>query len=305
MTLEDSNATWWYWATRAVHWILARMGLFQTVLLFMWLSERAQLNRTPPIEPWIIFVHAAVGMIGSTGLSARFLARASLYALTAIQLHLGYLYAFQSTLAYPRWLRARVALRSLASAAIYLRILGIKQSNPSVSSEFVHKNTTSQYTLGVSLLSVFTALTGLLSLPTNLIHIDRETQLIEHSSTWPLFVCLEPFVSFSLCIGFCVASVLYAFPLLITRSAVPTHDHRTDQLLFRLADWLTLSSLTVQLFFRDSNSSYWTKNGSEFWLHSHLLLNTFIIFAGVLVTMDIFKASEHCPREPPVRLKTD
>ncbi|KAF8568769.1 hypothetical protein P879_07465 [Paragonimus westermani] len=278
--------------TRAVHWILSRMGLFQTIIMFMWLAERIQHNTEPPFQPWVIYVHAAVGLIASTGLSARFLARVSLYALTAVQLHTAYLCAFESNLNYPRWLRTRVALRSLAAGAIYLRMLGV-QVNSDEERQLAEspKSHSGSYAIGLTLMAIFTGLTGLLSFPGRLFQIDRNAQLIEQTAHWPLLAGLAPWINFCLGLCFCMASLLHTVPLVVTWNLLPSHSHIQNR-MFRLGDFLTLIGLVALLLVRDSHVQYWMVNGCEFWLHCHLLLNSFIIFAGILVTADLSKASE-------------
>lgn len=277
------------WVTRALHWILARMGLLQTVILFLWIAERAQHSRELPISPWVIYTHAVIGLIGSTGLSARFLSRISLYALCAAQMHMAYIYLLEPKLGYTQWLRVRVAARCIASGAIYLRMLGVQQPNSGKLT--ANKSRRSPvYAIGLGLISVSNIISSLLCLPVSVATIDREAQLIEQSSVWHNLTFFAPFINVILCLSLGVASMCHCLPLLMYHVSVSI-DHTLNESAFRLGDKLAFYSVIGLVICHDSNVSHWVRNGSDFWLHCQLLLNTFIVCAGIPVTTDLSQAA--------------
>ncbi|KAF5396853.1 hypothetical protein PHET_09814 [Paragonimus heterotremus] len=172
-------------------------------------------------------------------------------------------------------------------------MLGVQVNNNEehVLTQFPKSSPSGPYAIGLTLMAVFTGLTGLLSFPGRLLQIDRNAQLIEQSAYWPLLAGLASCINFCLGLCFCMASLLHTVPLLVTWNLLPSHSHIQNRLL-RLGDFLTLIGLVALLLVRDSHVQYWVVNGCEFWLHCHLLLNSFIIFAGILVTADLSKASE-------------
>ncbi|CAL8099739.1 unnamed protein product [Calicophoron daubneyi] len=278
---------------RWMHWILARMGLFQTIFLFMWLGERAGRDSAPPIKPWIIYVHAGIGLIASTCLSARFLSRISLYTLVGMQLHVAYLYLFETKLAYSHWLRTRLAIRSIASGSVYLRMLGVQMRSSGSNGVMQSMAPSSSFTFGLALLSVFAMLSSLLSLPFTWCPIDREAQLMEEDSTWSVLAGVNPAVGPLLSATFFVASIFYSIPLLgAGGSIVPRKTNSLFVRLVPMADKLVLTAMICLGLLRDANISYWVSAGSGFWLQCRLLLDNFIVILGILVTGDLCSATE-------------
>ncbi|CAH8458941.1 unnamed protein product [Dicrocoelium dendriticum] len=277
------------WVVRALHWILARMGLLQTVILFLWIAERAQHNRELPISPWMIYTHAVIGFIGSTGLSVRFLSRISLYALCAAQLHMAYIYLMEPKLGYTRWLRVRVTTRCIASGAIYLRMLGIQQPDGQMPTT-TKPRPSLVYTIALGLISVSNIISSLLCLPVSVATIDREAQLVEQTSLWNSLTVLAPIANTILCLSLGVASLCHSLPLLMYHASVSI-DHTLNERAFRLGDKLTFFSYIGLVICHDSNINHWVRNGSDFWLHCQLLLNCFIVCAGISVTTDLSRAA--------------
>ncbi|THD19407.1 TMEM101 protein family [Fasciola hepatica] len=284
--------------SRCLHWILARIALIQTVTLFLWLAERARNETQPPLRPWIIYLHAFVGLVGSTGLSARLLPRAALYALTALQLHTSYIYAFHSRMIYSHWLRMRFALHSLAASGVYLRMLGAGTIPLSGESSRVPSVEYGLYAFGVTLISAFSAVSGLLHFPLGLVTVDRETQLLEQSSIWPVFSHLNAWISGCLTVVFLAGSLAYSAPLLLTgmkhsSSVAPTDtsDSSVLERASRLGDQFIIVGVVALTLFYDTHVPYWVSIGSEFWLQIRLLLDNFIIVSGILITSDLFSES--------------
>uniref|UniRef100_A0A0X3Q3I4 TMEM101 protein family n=1 Tax=Schistocephalus solidus TaxID=70667 RepID=A0A0X3Q3I4_SCHSO len=213
---------------RVTHFLLARGGLFQAICLMLWLAERAGREREPPIHPWIIYGHAFVYLVSSTGLSSRFLSRISVYALCAIQVHSAYVFLTAPGLGYQIWLRMRSALRSVAVAGASFRLLSTNQYS---SASYVDR-------LGCGLLGLVSGLLGLLSLPFEATKMHQEAQNHEHAATLGLLNCN----AFHWFVGglFLVAFVAYTFPVMVV---LPTSKIACSEFCFMwrlLFDWSKL-----------------------------------------------------------------
>lgn len=278
---------------RLEHWVLSRMGLLQAFCLFMWMAERASKSKEQPPYPWIVYVHAMIGLFASTGISARFMARLSLTVLIFSQLHLTWLFLFASWLDYIPCVRIRLGLRCLASAGIYLRILGIGQhmfKEETSATKFCF-NMSNTYNLGLSLMSIASALLGFLSIPATIFRLDQELQSIETASTWPIFIQLQTLIGSLLACGFSVAGFSYSLPLLVQKQTTLRYN-QLSQFLCHLADLGCLICLFLVTFLRDIYLDYWTTKNCEFWLIILNLLENFTIFLGILIINSLLNENQ-------------
>lgn len=239
-------------------------------------------------------------MISSTGLSSRFLPRLSLFALTAVQVHMAYLYLVPSErMGYSQWIRYRSALRALTSAGVYLRMLGVQMSDgaglPRCGS---YKATVGgPYAIGIALMSAANALMGFVCLPFQFIHVDRGAQLMESGSNW---FPIGPVAEMVLAVGLLLASLLYSVPLLIYSGGggggvMPVSASLRSEQLFYRGDCLTAIGTVVLAMLRDCNFSYWSTVGSDVWLQARQLVDSAITLMGMAVMIDLFKHQSVSP----------
>ncbi|VDL99595.1 unnamed protein product [Schistocephalus solidus] len=237
---------------RVTHFLLARGGLFQAICLMLWLAERAGREREPPIHPWIIYGHAFVYLVSSTGLSSRFLSRISVYALCAIQVHSAYVFLTAPGLGYQIWLRMRSALRSVAVAGASFRLLSTNQYS---SASYVDR-------LGCGLLGLVSGLLGLLSLPFEATKMHQEAQNHEHAATLGLLNC-------------------NAFHWFVGDGSSSANGFLTK--LACLADKCSVLAWILMLFTRDCSFDYWQKQGVDYYLQARFLLDDVTVILSILV----------------------
>lgn len=196
----------------------------------------------------------------------------------------------------------RFALRSLAASGVYLRMLGAGTILSSDTLSSVPSVEYGLYALGVTLISAFSAVSGLLHFPTGLVTIDHESQLLEQSSIWPVFAhsYLNACISGALAVLFLSASLAYSAPLLLagTKHSEPVCTTDTSRSSFilekasRLGDRFIMTGVISLTLVYDTHLSYWISIGSEFWLQIRLLIDNFIIVSGILITSDLLKESQ-------------
>nr|VZI28415.1 unnamed protein product [Spirometra erinaceieuropaei] len=262
---------------RLTHFLLARSGLFQAVCLMLWLGERAGREKEPPIHPWIVYGHALVYLVSSTGLSSRFLSRISVYAVCAIQVHSAYLFLTAPALGYQIWLRMRSALRSVAVAGASFRLLSTNQYS---SASYVDR-------LGCGLLGLVNGLLGVLSLPFEATRMHQEAQNHEHAATLGLLNCN----SFHWFVGglFLVAFIAYTFPVMVVLPASKIASDGSSSAdgfltrLTRLADKCCILAWLLILFTRDCNLNYWQSQGVDYYLQTRFLLDDVLVILSILV----------------------
>ncbi|CAH8834529.1 unnamed protein product [Trichobilharzia szidati] len=299
---------------RCAHWLLARISLFQSICLLLWLGERAYHEIEPPIHPWAVYTYIGIGLVASTGITSRFLTRLSLASILLSQIYIAYIFGVEKRLGYSRCLRARVGLRCLATIGIYFRLLGVNMyenvNSTTTNTTTDHNNTnnhsssslTSQlskpysnvYAFGLGIMSVSISILGIFCIPVELFQLDEDIQLTEINSLWPLLAdsygCLK---AFSLILGLCMlmAGFIYSIPVIIHDQLVIINNsnnpnHKTfsyDSFLFRLADYLVVFCFVILSLLRDCNFSYWRVKGCEFWLEIRVLLENVTVLLGIFV----------------------
>ncbi|KAH9279216.1 hypothetical protein ECG_08324 [Echinococcus granulosus] len=257
---------------RVTHFLLARSGLFVAIFLLCLLSERADYETHPPVHPWIIYLHASIYLLTSTGMSARLLPSTSVFVAAVFYIHLAYLLSFEPTFGYPPWLRIRVALRLLGLAGGSLRMLAAGDFD---SSRHWDK-------LGVGLSGCVCALLGLISLPTmTLPNLNTAMHRHELSSAFPnIFV--THLIHWVIGIAFCLAFVGYTFPILVIlpqgRGQVPFFAK-----MVVWADGLACLGWGLTLIAKDANWTYWKAQGVEFWLQNTIILAEVVTIASIAV----------------------
>ncbi|VDK35503.1 unnamed protein product [Taenia asiatica] len=257
---------------RVAHFLLARSGLFVAIFLLCLLSERADHETHPPVHPWIIYLHASIYLLTSTGMSARLLPSASVFIAAIFYIHLAYLLGFEPAFGYPPWLRIRVTLRLLALAGGSLRMLAAGDFNPSSLCD----------KLGAGLSGCVCALLGLLSLPVvTLADFDTAAHRHELASAFPnIFV--THLIHWVIGIAFCLAFIGYTFPILVVFP-----PGQGQMLLFaRMVVWadkLACLGWGLTLIAKDANWTYWKAQGVEFWLQNTIILAEVVTIASIAV----------------------
>ncbi|TNN19572.1 Haloacid dehalogenase-like hydrolase domain-containing 3 isoform 2 [Schistosoma japonicum] len=282
---------------RCAHWLLARISLFQSVCLLLWLGERAYHETEPPISPWMVYAYIGIGLIASAGITSRFLTRLSLTIVLLSQLYIVYLFCFEKRLGYSKCLRARVSLRCLTTIGIYFRLLGVngdyndtvrKQSGLlNNSNNNFHKinSTTNLYAFGLTVMSISLCLLGIFCIPIELFQLDKDIQLTEVNST--LFLSSESYLckllSFILGICLLIASIIYSIPVIIHDKLLLNNTLSYKSNLFYYADYLIGFAFLVLSLLRDCNFNYWHIKGCEFWLEIRVLFENVTILLGIFV----------------------
>ncbi|VDD74099.1 unnamed protein product [Mesocestoides corti] len=276
---------------RVMHFLLARSGLFMAIFLLCLLSERANREKQPPIHPWIIYLHAGVYLVTSTGMSARLLPSASVFVASVFYLHLAYIFMFEPKMDYVPWLRLRAALRLAALAGASIRML-------SAGSFSVAKW---RDKLANILSGCVCALLGLLSLPMTLTHVDKAAQHQELSSAFPQ-VFVSNFIHWVIGVSFLLAFLAYTFPVLVILPS-GNSENPTFSTLVSWADRLTCVAWTLTLVCKDLNWRYWQAQGVDFWLQNLFLLMEVLIIVSIIVGVSLPWLSEVVV--PPDRRKKD
>ncbi|CAH8431522.1 unnamed protein product [Schistosoma guineensis] len=276
--------------TRCAHWLLARISLFQSVCLLLWLGERAYHETEPPIHPWIVYTYIGSGLIASTGITSRFLTRLSL---TIILL--------KKRLGYSKCIRARISLRCLTTIGVYFRLLGVNGYNDKRKQTDSHNNdnqvdqlhrikpTTSVYAFGLTIMSVSLCLLSIFCIPVEIFQLDRDIQLTEINST--LILSMDNYISklLSLILGICLltAGIIYSIPVIIHDQLLLNNTFSYKNYLFQFADYLIGFSFLILSLIRDCNFNYWHIKGCEFWLEIRVLLENITILLGIFVINDL------------------
>ncbi|CAH8431225.1 unnamed protein product [Schistosoma haematobium] len=269
---------------------LARISLFQSVCLLLWLGERAYHETEPPIHPWIVYTYIGSGLIASTGITSRFLTRLSL---TIILL--------KKRLGYSKCIRARISLRCLTTIGVYFRLLGVNGYNDKRKQTDSHNNdnqvdqlhkikpTTSVYAFGLTVMSVSLCLLSIFCIPVEIFQLDRDIQLTEINST--LILSMDNYISklLSLILGICLltAGIIYSIPVIIHDQFLLNNTFFYKNYLFQFADYLIGFSFLILSLIRDCNFNYWHIKGCEFWLEIRVLLENITILLGIFVINDL------------------
>ncbi|VDM34910.1 unnamed protein product [Hydatigera taeniaeformis] len=281
------------------------------IFLLCLLSERADHETHPPVHPWIIYLHASIYLLTSTGMSVRLFPSASVFVAAAFYIHLAYLLGFEPAFGYPPWLRIRVALRLLALAGASLRMLAAGDFDPSRHCD----------KLGAGTLGCVCVFLALLSLPIMTpINVDMRAHHHEIASAFPN-VFVTNFIHWVIGIAFCLAFVGYTFPVLVVLppgrklarcanftwllrrfaleffyltigttaafSQLRSYLGRERVLFFtRMVEWadnFTCLGLCLTLIAKDANWTYWKAQGVEFWLQNTVILAEVITIASIAV----------------------
>nr|CAH8834133.1 unnamed protein product [Trichobilharzia regenti] len=277
---------------RCAHWLLARISLFQSICLLLWLGERAYHEIEPPIHPWAVYTYIGIGLVASTGITSRFFTRLSLASILLSQIYIAYIFGVEKRLGYSKCLRARVGLRCLTTIGIYFRLLGVNSMCDG------NANTTDNTTNNHSSSSSSLLTSQLQSKPYKLFQLDEDIQLTEINSTWPLLLLADSYgclKALSLILGLCMLTVgfIYSIPVIIHDQLVILNNnnnnnpnHKTfsyNSYLFRLADYLVVVCFLILSLLRDCNFSYWRVKGCEFWLEIRVLLENVTVLLGIFV----------------------
>ncbi|VDN97385.1 unnamed protein product [Rodentolepis nana] len=263
---------WGVFSLRISHYLLARSGIILAIFLLCLLSERASRESQPPIHPWIIYTHAAIYMLTSTGMSARILPSFSVLLASAFYIHLAYLFAFEPDFGYPSWLRMRCVLRLLALAAASIRMLAVGDFDPSRISDKI----------GAGLSGCICAIMGLLSLPiVTIAYISDTVRKHEINSLFP-YVAFGVFIHWVIGLAFCLAFLAYSFPVLVV---LPSGQGQSPFFakLVSLADKLACVGWGLTLLCKDINWSYWKTQRIDYWLLNTLILVEVITIASIVI----------------------
>ncbi|CAH8431506.1 unnamed protein product [Schistosoma guineensis] len=287
--------------TRCAHWLLARISLFQSVCLLLWLGERAYHETEPPIHPWIVYTYIGSGLIASTGITSRFLTRLSLTIILLSQLYITYVFCLEKRLGYSKCIRARISLRCLTTIGVYFRLLGVNGYNDKRKQTDSHNNdnqvdqlhrikpTTSVYAFGLTIMSVSLCLLSIFCIPVEIFQLDRDIQLTEINST--LILSMDNYISklLSLILGICLltAGIIYSIPVIIHDQLLLNNTFSYKNYLFQFADYLIGFSFLILSLIRDCNFNYWHIKGCEFWLEIRVLLENITILLGIFVINDL------------------
>ncbi|CAH8429692.1 unnamed protein product [Schistosoma turkestanicum] len=295
---------------RCAHWLLARISLFQSVCMLLWLGERAYHETEPPIHPWMVYAYIGSGLIASTGITSRFLTRLSLTIILLSQLYIAYVFCLEKRLGYSKCIRARIGLRCLTAIGVYFRLLGLNAYNDRDDKlkqtelhnndhhiDQLHKiksNTTSVYAFGLTIMSVSLCLLSIFCIPVELFQLDKDVQLTEISSTVILSMdsCLSKLLSVILGICLFTSSIIYSIPVIIHDRFFPNNTFSYKNYLFRFADYLIGFSFLLISLIRDCNFNYWHIKGCEFWLEIYVLLENATILLGIFVINNLLTSND-------------
>nr|CUU99506.1 hypothetical transcript [Hymenolepis microstoma] len=263
---------WGVFSLRIGHYLLARSGIILAIFLLCLLSERASRENQPPIHPWIIYTHAAIYMITSTGMSARILPSFSVLLASAFYVHLAYLFVFEPDFGYPSWLRMRCALRLVALAAGSIRMLAVGDFDLSRTSDKI----------GAGLSGCVCAIMGLLSLPTvTAVYISDSVRKHEINSAFS-YIAFGGFIHWVIGFAFCLAFLAYSFPVLVF---LPSGQGQSPFFakLVSLADELACVGWGLTLLCKDINWGYWKSLRIDYWLFNTLILVEVVTIASVVI----------------------
>ncbi|VDP93035.1 unnamed protein product [Echinostoma caproni] len=116
---------------------------------------------------------------------------------------------------------------------------------------------------------------------------------------------LASWISGLLTVLLIAASFAYSAPLLLsgTGTMSDTSSSWTLERASRVGDQFIMLALVGLTIFCDTHLPYWISVGSEFWLQIRLLVDNFIIIAGILITSDLFKESRRIRSNQSTKIK--
>ncbi|KAL3309624.1 hypothetical protein Ciccas_011829 [Cichlidogyrus casuarinus] len=270
---------------RGCHWVMGRILILHTFCLLMLFAERSAREDRSPISFTVMYVQIAIACLCTLGhyILPKRLMQLTI-AITAAS-HLGLVLSLSTNPAWKltTWLKYKWILKAIASAAVYIRLLG---GNTPLGISQPGK-------LGLSMLSMFTLFTGLLSIPLSLkFTVHAESQQFELSSIWSPF--RFHWLQISNGIAFMFMGLAYSLPLIVP--VLETQAEKFHRLIWRV-DALLATLTLFNLILKDSNLPFVRANNIDRWMQALWIINDLTLVVGLAVVNSMFQLQPQ-PEKP-------